>query len=258
MPTPQTKKPLLPLSFSTVKVLQYGSQALIDEKNNERGQATNAMKLGSAVEVLMLQPETFNNRFYVEPENINARTKDGAILLQEAKERAEKDGKEFLRRATKDGFNDAVRIADAAKNSPHYKHLLNQIHLQKYVTTEIAGVPFHGYLDAETKHAVIDVKLCTYASPEQIAGYLVERNWREQLAIYWHATGRTKECGIFAVDRGGQCNYVAVPESDLLLGFAQVEKWVNYLLACIENDTWEYISETDDTNNAFFNIITLF
>lgn len=247
-----------PLSFSSVKELQRGSAAFLAYKNKQGTQPTKAMNLGLLVELLLLQPDTICDRFLIEPEGINARTAAGQDELLKLSHIAESDNKQLIRRSTKDGYLDALRIADAAKNSPHYQMLTDATNYQEYIVTEIAGVPFHGYIDVVTDAAIIDVKLCTWASVEQITGYLIERNWREQLAIYWHATGRKKECGIFAVDRTGQTNYVQVPESDLLLGYEQVERWTQYLLRCIETDTWEFIEEQNDSDKSFYDIKTLF
>jgi exodeoxyribonuclease VIII len=158
---------------------------------------TPAMAFGSLVHTLMLEPDTFNERYAISPD-VNKTTKEGKAAYTAFTEANE--GKEFI--SSKD-YALATSMIKKAKSNPIVTDLLDLSEKEAMHTFEIMGVQCKMKADAINifDGCIIDIKTCTDASPTEFGRSAYNLNYLLQAAFYldgyYLATGTNLKRFIF-------------------------------------------------------------
>lgn len=173
------------LSASALKAFAKSPNHYIQYVTAKREQ-TPALLLGSAAHCLILEPDTFEQRYAVAPV-ADRRTKAGketyAAFLSSS------EGKDVL---TQDMYEQARAIATAAFNDETVLRLVTSegAQMEREVKAEVYGFPFLAYIDLETAGGVYDVKTTKDASPEAFQKEAYNYGYHIQGAIYRALTGK--------------------------------------------------------------------
>lgn len=146
---------------------------------------TKAMRIGSALHTMVLEPEKFDLEFIVPSLPINARTKEG----QAAKKALESSGKTVL---SIDEHQLVISMTKAIRNHPGANALLSNGFAEQSI--------FHKHSDLEVlckvrpdyrkitklgKHIIVDVKTTDDASREEFIRKIVSFRYHVQAGYYW-------------------------------------------------------------------------
>jgi exodeoxyribonuclease VIII len=171
------------LSYSALKAFAKSPNHYLQYVQREF-QETNAMKQGSALHCLVLEPEDFADRYIVAPE-IDRRTKGGkaeyAAFLEAAGEKTV---------LTADQAETVFKMADAITSHRKATYLLKGKFMESPVAGNICGIDFRGIVDAWDENDVIDLKTTTDASPAGFRRAASNFDYHLQAAIYKRITRR--------------------------------------------------------------------
>jgi exodeoxyribonuclease VIII len=171
------------LSYSALKAFAKSPNHYLQYVQREF-QETNAMKQGSALHCLVLEPEDFADRYIVAPE-IDRRTKGGkaeyAAFLEAAGEKTV---------LTADQAEAVFKMTDAITSHRKATYLLKGKFAEAPVAGNIHGIDFRGIVDAWDEHDIVDVKTTTDASPEGFRKAASNFDYHLQAAIYKRITKR--------------------------------------------------------------------
>ena len=159
---------------------------------------TPAMRRGSLVHLLTLEPHKFSSEYVVAPD-INRRTKGGREewdrFVQQAGQR------QIIKQ---DDYDEAVAIAANVCHHTFFAQVSADPTLQREATVvwDMFGVPCRGRMDMITENAVIDLKTCADASPEPFKRSIYRYGYHGQMAFYRDGAG-VDDAYIIAVETGG-------------------------------------------------------
>ena len=196
------------LSYSALKAFAKSPNHYLQYVQREF-QETNAMKQGSALHCLLLEPEDFADRYIVAPE-IDRRTKAGkaeyAAFLEAAGDKTV---------LTADQAETVYKMADSVTSHRKATYLLKGKFMESPVAGNICGIDFRGIVDAWDENDVIDLKTTADASPAGFRRAASNFDYHLQAAIYMRIT-RRKNYYWIAVESTAPYNvaiYEPTPES---------------------------------------------
>ena len=166
------------LSYSSLK-------AFIESPNHfllykERKEASQQMRQGSLVDVLLFTPSEFDSKYAVD--NIDKRTKEGKVKFIDYQDK----GIEVI---TPEQFNEAKDIVKSIESNTLVQDLLYGLEYQKKVEGKIFDVDFVGYADAYCTYYIMDLKTTKNASAREFNRSIYNFKYHLQAAIYMHLSG---------------------------------------------------------------------
>lgn len=176
--------------------------------------ATDPQKLGDATGVAVLEPGTFDARFYRGPSDRRGKKWDAA------EEIAREVGKTCLTEAQ---YDDALRMADCVHRNPIVRKLISgqpSIEQSAYSIDEATGelVKVRPDLHSHTLAIQADLKTAADASEEAFAKSVAEYGYHVQRAMYplvWEAAGGSRvDAFVFIVVESKHPHPVAIYELD--------------------------------------------
>lgn len=205
-------------------------------------ETTAAMRLGSALHALVLEPETFDSSYVVQ--TWDARTKAG----KEERDAALASGRVVL---DGDDADDLRSMAAALMAHPVASRILaERVHTEHPIfwTDADSGLRCKARLDAVSAigsaSAIVDLKSTTDASPEGFARQVANLGYHVQAAHYldgWRACGGDAETFVFVVVEKSAPYAVAVYELDteaLAIGDMKRRSLLDLLAECRRADRW--------------------
>lgn len=235
------------LSFSALSAFAISPRAFIAYKLQERKQ-TKAMVMGEAVHCLVLEPDHFNDRFFIAPE-VNGATKEGKAVWH-------KIYCDFVTDVPADEFkmkiddiinaiksacnvtvlpatshNEAKMRANALVNNRACRSVLNQISSTEIALPDgfkIGGITFKGRIDGKGDGVICDVKNVPDATLQKAVGSIWSRRLHWQMFAYDAAFNYGHTCHILCVDGAGETSAHAFSESHLMSAEKQIKKYVQH------------------------------
>jgi len=169
------------LSYSALKAFAKSPNHYLQYVSGERTES-DAMKLGSLLHCMLLEPTEVDARFVQAPD-VNLRTKAGK---EEAAAFAEANADKTVVKPDQWQIADTMRIA--VQDHPLALDLLKGLPEHK-LEGDIEGVPFVGYADCLGEF-VVDVKTTRDASPQGFRREASNFDYHLQAAIYKRLSGR--------------------------------------------------------------------
>ncbi len=165
------------LSASGAKQLLRSPAHYLAAKEQHR-EPTPAMKFGTLVHAMVLEPETIDTDFAAMPK-IDRRSSAGKQQAELfAATNAGKTVVDF------DDFQRAQRVAEAVRTHHLYKELLEGASVEQSFTWEQHGVPCKARMDAIQGDLIVDLKTTQDASPDGFAKTMAGLKYYVQAAHY--------------------------------------------------------------------------
>lgn len=165
------------LSASGAKQLLRSPAHYLAAQEQHR-EPTLAMKFGTLVHAMVLEPETVDTDFVAMPK-IDRRTSAGKQQAELfAATNAGKTVVDF------DDFQRAQRVAEAVRTHHLYKELLEGASVEQSFTWEQYGVPCKARMDAIQGSLIVDLKTTQDASPDGFAKTMAGLKYYVQAAHY--------------------------------------------------------------------------
>ncbi len=214
-------------------------RAAIDSGGTEE---TDAMRLGTGIHTLLLEPEEFESRYVVmpdyenDPQNLRAakrkdesdeerRTTSKATKFYRAKvaqffRAAELDGKTVLKR---DQYDTALHCIEAIRSRPYMSKIIEQSEKEVTLLGEIGGIPFKGRVDLlrRKRPLIVDLKTTADCGKHAFGRIFCRLHYDMKLAIYRELArqniGKAPDVGIITQETSGVFDNAFVPVPDVVL-----------------------------------------
>jgi exodeoxyribonuclease VIII len=174
-----------PLSFTSIKEFQKSPKHYIEYINKPKTPPTDAMKLGSMVHCMLLQPELFNDQFAVAPE-INKRTNAGkeewaAFCSQHSDKIVVQE----------DDYQHARRLVDSAMCNKNVEQIVKGCHdFEVEWSADIEDLPFRGFFDGVASDYILEVKTTSDGHPKKVMSEFLTRKYHMQAGLYHMASSK--------------------------------------------------------------------
>jgi hypothetical protein len=228
------------LSYSSLSNFKESPRSFIDYKLKEKKE-TDAMIFGSMVHCLILEPNEFENRYFIlEDTEIcsqigGAKPRATNAYKEWKSEQESKAGERTI--ISKEDFEAANYMALNVKYNRAASRVLNQAtEHEKNIEWELKNFKFRGIIDGEGEDIIFDLKSCADASPRKFQRTIIDMDYHLQAALYLKGVGVKKRYFIIAMDKN---NGVSVHElSDSLIEHAmnEIESLLDKFNECILND----------------------
>lgn len=196
------------------------------------------MQLGRVVHIAALQPEVLFDRVFTLPQG-DRRTKEGKAAY-EAAMASVKEGQEVI---SKDTFDDAIRIATAAREAIKSINYDTCSAEQTFVKDE-GKVKIKGRIDlmlwdSNNETSIVDLKTTQDASPAAFARDVVNFKYHLQAAWYMRLTG-AKKFYIIAQEKDLPCanRVYTLDEAALAEGNRLMDEALALYAQCVAFDSW--------------------
>lgn len=229
---------------------------------------TNAMRVGTGVHVLLLEPERFENEFVVlpdfhldeqnlrkpkrkdEPES-DRRTDSKVTEYYKSKIRAfaeENQGKSFL---TRDQYDNCLHAIEAIRERPAMRELIDGSAKEVTVEGEILGVPFKGRMDLLNPSVITDVKNTANVDKRAFGRVFTNLHYAFKLSIYRDLMRQNRgdnDVMIITQETQGDFDNALVPVPSIILdnAFEQVQRVVKQYKQCLESGVWPGVDQGKD------------
>ena len=230
------------LSYSAISNFKESPKSFIDYKLKTK-EPTDAMVFGTLVHCLILEPDLFEQRYFVidDAEQI--------AIIGGAKPRATNAYKEWFKvESSKAEGRIIVEPADytAAKimamtvrtNRAAAMQLKKVTEKEKSIEWELKNFKFRGIIDGDGE-IVIDLKTCADASPRKFQRSIVEMDYHIQAALYLKGLGEVKPYYIIAVDKSGGVSVHLLSETLIEHAFKEIDFLLDKFNECIINETFD-------------------
>lgn len=226
-----------PLSYSALKQFNNSPNHLVAYWDRQFVQ-TPAMLKGSIIHKLILEPDTFNDEYFVlNDADILAELVAGGAKSPKATKiykewKAEQlEANQDKTQVDQELFLECFDVSRKALENEILKKVEAVEHLVEF---SFAGVPFKGFIDASGPGFILDVKTTSDASPEAFVRDVMKLKYHWQSALYLEAnrelgfSGSNPEFYILAVETSSPFNVQLYKMSAEFvdLGFAEVSKAV--------------------------------
>lgn len=168
-----------PLSYSSIKEFQKSPRHYLEYINKQRTPPTDAMKLGSMVHCMILQPNLFNEQFVIAPD-VNKRTNAGkeewaAFCSQHADKTV----------VSNEDYEHASRLASGAMANSTIESLVKNCYdFEQEWRVNIDGLPYRGFYDGIADEYVLEIKTTSDGLPRSVMNDFVRRKYHMQAGIY--------------------------------------------------------------------------
>ena len=232
------------INCSSLKLILQAPALYQHQKTTPRTE-TKAMKVGSAVHCLTLEPSVFVDAYAVAPA-VDKRTKEGKQVWAELEE----TGKTIL---SIDEFELVQGVSEAVQNHPTASKLLSEGIAEHEIYTSIDGVPAKAKLDWYRNGFVIDLKTTEDASPSGFRTAVAKYKYAIQAAWYLDccaAAGMNATEFIFiAVEKSAPylIGIYVLSEADIERGRADYQKALALYCECESSGVWRGYSPHIET-----------
>ena len=220
-----------PLSFSSIKEFAKSPRHYLDYISKERTPPTDAMKLGSMVHCMLLQPELFNDQFTVAPD-INKRTNAGkeewALFC------SQHSGKTIV---TNEDYEHARKLSDGAMANPRIPEMIKSCYdFECEWSADIEDLPFRGFYDGISTEYVIEVKTINDGNPKNVMSDFYRRKYHLQAGLY-HMVSSKPIAYIVIETSEPYLSYVAQADSSYLKkGIEEAGHLMDKFKFCMEHN----------------------
>jgi hypothetical protein len=209
--------------------------------------STDAMRLGTAVHTLILEPDTFGDKIVVEPE-FESKARAGVSIAAQRAAFAEQHARKTT--ITADQLALGIAMRDAVRRHPAARLLLARGVAERTVLFDhpLTGSPSKAKPDwdsVEHNGLIVDLKTARDASPAAFARACVDHWYHVQTAWYLDAhmaeTGEWPKGFVFIVVENAPPHAVAVyyaPPEMINLGRRIYEPVLETYEACRQSGTW--------------------
>lgn len=153
---------------------------------NTRVAPTAAMAFGSAVHTMVLEYDSFDDRYILMPEGLNRRTNAG----KEAAAEIEASGKTIL---TQSDYDKCRYIFDSIHRHPTASDIFSEGRSEVSVMANVQGIVVKGRTDWFRQGILADLKTTQDASPEEFARSVAKYRYHVQDAVYTDLFDRNSE-----------------------------------------------------------------
>lgn len=232
------------LSYSSLSAFRECPKDFINYKLGDK-EETDAMRYGAMLHCLVLEPQDFENRYYI--------LDDATICIQigGAKPRATNAYKEWKAGIIEEASGKIIvepgeyQTAKITADNIHYNRASRKIldicpQREKPVEWEYMNFRFKGYKDGEGERAIFDLKVMPDANPEKVDREIVNRWLYVQAAMYIYGTGEgAKDYYIIAVDKKSGICVKQLHKNLIEQGMDEYDKLIKQFNHCILTDAWD-------------------
>lgn len=230
------------LSYSALSAFQESPRSFVEYKMRQRV-TTDAMIFGSMLHCLILEPESFDKRYFCfddtdkvaeigggNPRNTKAYKEWKVYVVADAGDRIVVEPSEYLH---------ALKIAGNVKNNRAASKILRLCPNHEIpVDWEYKNFKFHGFVDGEGEDCRMDLKSCADASPKKFQKDLVSNGYHIQGAMY-NMGGGVKPHYIIAVDKVGGVSVHKLHDKLIEKGMEEYDRLVGKFNECILSESWD-------------------
>lgn len=218
-----------PLSYSSIKEFQKSPRHYIEYINKPRTAPTDAMKLGSMVHCMILQPNLFNEQFVIAPD-VNKRTNAGkeewaTFCSQHADKTV----------VSNEDYEHASRLASNAMANPTIESLVKDCYdFEQEWRAEIDGLPYRGFYDGISNDYVLEIKTTSDGFPRSVMNDFIKRKYHVQAGLYNLIS--QKQVVYVIIETSEPYLSYSAPASDqfLELGLSDLSKANKKFMECLE------------------------
>lgn len=242
------------LSFSSLKDFADSPKDFIDYKLLLK-EETDAMKYGSLVHCLLLEPDKFEERYVVFDDadlmaSIGGAKPRATKAYKEQRDifHAENQGKIIL---DVDTYNQAKFVQINALNNRAVKAKLDGLTQKEFgVEWDYQNFKFRGYIDGQCDKYRVDIKTCVDAKPRKFGRDIMEKRLYLQAAMYEVGSGIRIPHYLIALDAKGGCSVHLIDGKLMDYGLEEYERLVQDFNKCILqdkfNESYEFWSQRYD------------
>lgn len=222
------------LSHSSFNEFCKSPRHFIAYKLKEK-KTTDAMLFGSMVHVSILEPDRFDDTYFVAPK-CDRRTKKGkedwanAIL--------EAGNKDIVK---SEDYETAKRIAEAVRRNDAAGYALNMVkRFETPIEWEYGGWRWRGIIDGdgEENGMLLDLKVLADAAPRKAENYVKYEGAGRQAVHYLTGKGKPLDYYILVVDRGCNISLLKLGKGLLNQLSREVDFYLQQLQKCIFLNSW--------------------
>ncbi|MFJ1492164.1 PD-(D/E)XK nuclease-like domain-containing protein [Capnocytophaga canis] len=252
------------LSYSSLKKFAESPLNFVRYKLEEKAEPTESMLFGSLCDLLVTQPQRFDQEFIIlditpttdkqagfceevikgtDIETAFAKhyAKGKAIDLYEALKpyiEARLSGKKCISQGT---YDQARAVTDNLMKSELISTMINTCtDFQQKVEWEFGGWKFVGFKDCSAEGLIIDLKYTKDANPDRFERDIISMDYYLQLAMYTMAEGYDgiPECYIIAYDKSMNYSLIKIDYSLIVYGIRKFKYLVHKISQCAKENRW--------------------
>lgn len=222
---------------------------------------TDAMRIGTGIHALLLEPDEFESRFVVMPdfhlmpENMRAekrkgepeedrRTDSKATTFYKSKAREFYEQNKGLSVLSRAEYDRCLMCIEMLHSRPAMSELIRESKHEVTVECEIEGIAFKGRIDALTDDCIVDLKTTADVSPLVFGRRFFTLGYDFKLAIYRELIRQNREGGdsvkVIAQEPAGDfdnCLHPIAPEV-LDMAWTRVLQVIRDYKQALETDRW--------------------
>lgn len=232
------------LSYSALSAFAESPKKFIEYKLKDRAQ-TPAMFYGIVLHCLVLEPEAFQERFFI-LKDADICAKIGGVKPRSTTAYKEWKIEELTKAEGKTTIDPEVFLtANAAamavrSNAPARRLLSKCSKKEEPIEWEYLNFRFRGILDAvEEEKLTLDLKSCADANPRKFERKIVEMDYHLQGAMYLKGKGYKMPYYWIAVDGTGEVSVHLMSDKLLDAGFERYNFLMDRFNDCILMDAWD-------------------
>lgn len=254
------------LRYMNPSTLVHGCKSMKHLKiamDGDYPEETDAMRLGTGIHALLLEPDDFEERFAVMPayelddDNLrSAKRKDESIEERRTDSKATSyykgkakefcaanAGKTILKRAQ---YDSALHCIESIRSREYMRKKIDESEKEVTLIGEIGGVPFKGRVDLLRRKRPLIIDLKTTANVEKFTfgRQFVNLKYDIKLAIYrelaTQAIGKRPDVAVITQEPSGDFDNAYVPVPDIVLdnAWSKVLMLVSKYIQCINSGVW--------------------
>lgn len=224
-----------PLSHSSFNEFCKSPRHFISYKLRQK-ETTDAMRFGSMVHCAILEPDRFDELYFVSPP-CDRRTKEGKAIWEAAQIEA---GEREIVKA--EDYDSAMMIGESARRNAAASDLLAQIvRFEQAVEWEYKGWKWRGKIDGdgEENGFLLDLKVLADVSPRKVESYVKYEGAGRQAVHYLRAKNTDLNYYILAVDKVGNISVSKLGKGLLNQVSREIDWYLQKLQQCIFLGEWD-------------------
>lgn len=220
------------LSHSSFNAFCKSPKHFLQYKLKER-KTTPAMVFGSMVHCLILEPDEFNQRYFIAPK-CDKRTKEGKATWAQAMEDA---GEREL--TNKADYDKAKRIKDAVYSNGASRWVMDNItETEKAVYWNYGGYKWRGHIDGSGEHILMDLKKVVDADFRKVERLIRYEGYGRQAAHYLRSEKKAKDFYFVCFDDSANISVVKMSKGAIAAEYDRIEFYMNKFSYCAFKNEW--------------------